>query len=353
MREFDKKTQTNKTFKRNILLVMASLLLLSFSLAGVTYAWFASEPDIISNNFEVGSVELSKPEKIEHNYYESINDDKQCQYVKWSFENTGTKSAYVRVLPKAEATGYETGSDTAWVGVEDGGSGDDGKYGFGNPPQAQYFKYRAGEYDKDDPLELKILSGRRYRKDGKAEIWDDGDKIFIKLETTRDGIEMTDVKYYAGLEEPDNHNQLGFSADPELETFSTDLIYSEQGGETKDFKDHNEEEINMAIKVDIDKLGEKDEEIEVNISFCPDYNTGLQWLEGSDEWWYYGSKDNGSTEKEPVEKGETVEVCFIYCVDEKYNQVEMDVSLEVEAVQSSHNAIHSLWPDNPWAPAPD
>ncbi len=301
------------------------LLLVSFSIGGATLAWFTFESDLIQNVFTAGTVQIDDWE------FTSESQDwepGQCNDLTWSFTNIGSKKSYVRVRPDVDvdmdyiydplyiAVHMEANNETAWIGIP--GNDPDFTTIPGGQNWNQYFQYEPGEYTEQDPLVLLILAGRNFNEVGYAEIWDDVVNLYIDY-YFYNGWHMYATHIYVDQEPPSNHSpgqfhfEYSFSPGVQEFSFETPIPISNGGPE-----EHN-----------------------VTWDLCPGQST--HWILGADGWWYYGTS-SGPTAVHPEE---TVTVCFAFCIPEGFNGT-IEAALEAEAVQSSHDAIDNVWPDNPW-----
>lgn len=332
--------------KRNLILSMAVLLLALSLIGGATTAWFNAGAELEPNVFTTGTVKIAIDEGEPSCTADGSFDimcwppppKPRCETVEWTIENIGSKRAYLRVRPKVEATDLpplyvavhlEVGGETAWVGVR--GINPPAKPFPGNPKWDQYFQYPLGQYTADAPgsrLELDILAGANYIPVGKAYLWDDGEKIYIRLETN--GYKMGKVHIYAGLQEPQSPapGQLGWQINVNgyNHLFSTDKVYTKQGGS----------------KISIASITG----IPVNVDVSVDGAYANYWRQKGG--WYYFGDGYGPCKVQP---GQKVTVKFKFCVTEGNPKVK--VYLEAEAVQVTHGAINYTWPNHYWYPLRD
>ncbi|UNC93469.1 hypothetical protein [Candidatus Contubernalis alkaliaceticus] len=315
------------------------LVLASFSVGGAALAWFTFEAGLIQNVFTAGTVQIDEWEITSQGQgWESG----ECNELAWSFTNTGSKRTYVRVKPDVEvdihyvydplyiAIKVNVNNETAWVGLD----------WINERPfitttknkthsWAQYFQYQPGQYTEQSPMVRGIWTSNnpltKFNKLGEVLIWDDGVNIYIQHQLY-EGSVMTDTYIYVGLEIPANlhpghftHNDYMFSFPPNVHS--------------------DEDPFTFSMPVPTSNGGP--EEINITWELCPHQSSS--WVLGADGWWYYGTV-SGPTE---VPSEGTVEVCFTFCVPQGFNGT-IDISLDAEAIQASHDAIHHVWLENPW-----
>lgn len=300
------------------------LLLATASIGGATMAWFIGESHGNTSAFTAGIVTISEPVIQNDQNWQSG----QCEPVQWSIFNYGSKKAYIRVLPTVQGASSEpiyiashvsAGSETAWVGEPEGPTIPSG------PNWNRYFIYHAGCYTEDNPYIQKILAGSNQIEIGSVEVWDDGEKLYMRYNlynTTTDEIHV-----YAGMNPPTHHapGQLGFSYyfSPGVSTFDfqKEYIFDKQGGNAE-----------VAIKeiLSVENAG-------LSWEICPEAEG--EWFEGNDGWWYYGVGE----ELTEIAPSEEVTVCFLLCIDENYDGA-VEFFVVAEAVQSSNNAVDNVWP---------
>ncbi len=331
------------------------VILVWSSLTGATFAWFTGYTKTVTNLFNLGTVSLSEPEVISSEQLEDTDEDKKCKQIVWEFENTGSKTSYVRVKPKAEATGVKYGTETAWVGVHE----DDENFNrFGTRNWAQYYELDLNQHDIKNKLDSRIWASSDFIDKGSASSWVYQDELFIDLAIEESGWYMNEVHVYAGLEEPeeDTPGHLGFDdddgefSDSNREfSFSTDQIFKDWEDRARDREKIGIEELTgdliyIVVHVGVQRMESEVVDIPVNIDVCPEKVD--KWIE-SDGWWYYGKASND--QPQTVNPGEKIEVCFRYCVDDDYEDINMNTSLKVEAVQWSNYAVDHVWVEHPWS----
>lgn len=301
----------------NITTSILILLLSMASLGGATVAWFLSEQSPTVNSFTAGTVVISTP----------IIEGSQewqpglCETVTWNIENTGTKSSYIRVRIIEEYDQTVT-SETAWaVGTRFGG-------GF-----AQYFEYKKGT-----PYEVILGAGVNLTPVGKVSVWDNGTNLYIKY-TTYDYVSLTETHLYAGLLPPTNSapGQLGWQETPVYpyeQLYIRDYVFDSQ---TKPIKTTSFSKVKRGTTIYI--------AAHATVSIhpvTPVWNPGAfshLWIEGIDGYYYYSV---------PVAAGETISISFEVCLPDNMSRIHYSFNLEADAVQSSNNAVHDIWPNNPY-----
>ena len=337
----------NRVKKMNINLASSLLIvvLMIASLGGATHAWFNASKTL-ENVFTAGTVIISDPIVVPSIATRCVPTEK-CQEITWEFENIGSKRAYVRVKPEARVEVYpniyiaihmEVNCETAWVGVRN--PGNDLPYKrFPTGNFSQYFEYPLGRYTVNDPLELLIVYGSTYVPIGFANIWEENNKLYIRLVITDKKYTTDTIHIYAGVEEPFNPapGKLGWTFErPYSDPFemNTAVIFDMQGG---------------TANVLISDLYASS--TTVNVELC-DLSIGKWYpingnLEENEIWWYYGDVSGPTI----VMPGDKVSVCFKFCVVTT-GDITLSASLEAEAVQMTNGAINVIWPNHPWGYLP-
>lgn len=316
----------------NIVTSILVLLLATASIGGATMAWFIGDAHSGTANFTAGTVTISDPAVEGGENWQPG----ECEIVKWNITNNGSKKAYLRVKPDIDVETFTliyiashvgirvpgSRDDTAWVGEPDGPTIPSG------PNWNRYFEYVLGLYNTENRYIQKIMAGSNHIEIGYAEVWDDGEKLYISYHLSSGTTDAINI--YAGLSIPTRHNPggLGFSYyfSPRVAAFDfeTEYIFFEQGGEPV---------------VSIYELANPEVS---GLQWDLAESSQGQWVEGDDGWWYYGTAA-GLTE---VASGETVTISFLFCLDENFDGT-ATLALLAEAVQSSHNAVDHIWPDRP------
>lgn len=108
----EKATLLNKMpIKRNIYFAIIIILLISFLIAGATYAYFIDTSAMFGNVFTAGTVDVDlDPENYDAHVIVELNG---CEEHRWQLKNVGTKSSYVRV--KVVKSEIEVYGETAWA----------------------------------------------------------------------------------------------------------------------------------------------------------------------------------------------------------------------------------------------
>jgi predicted ribosomally synthesized peptide with SipW-like signal peptide len=262
-----------------------------------------------------------------------------CKKVVWTFQNSGSKDAYVRVRPYADqnkiiyiAVHLAIGGETAFVGVN---RSSDQYLPLPGHQFGQYLAYPLGVYTAGSPLSLNIWAGNNFMNYGTAKIWDDGTDLFIEINANQERI-IKDLHIYAGLMPPTHSNPGHFgwnegNPNQSQYTFSTSTIYPYQPvpGQTKPQAD-----ILLSSLYNSHTIG-------VDITLCPDYE---EYWQEKDGWWYYGTSSGPIN---VVKNGGEVIVCFRYCYPSTSDDITL--RLEAQAVQSSHQAYQQVWSGmHPW-----
>lgn len=316
--------------KRHIATSVLLLLLAAFSIGGSTAAWFTAQSGTAENAFTAGTVRLSDPAVALGSPAWQAGESNT---ITWSFTNTGSKRAFVRVKPEVRVTHSVTvhlaikvtaGCHTAWV---EGTRIKPGDW------RGQYFQYTLGAHTAQQPLVKRILAGADQQQIGVVHVWDHDNVLYIKY-LLSGGNKMSETHLYAGLAEPthNKHSQFPFKATPaptQEFLFSTRFIYNRL--ETP------REQILIA--------GLAGTSMPVSWALCA--SDAPYWYPpaGADGWWYYGNA-GGPTELPP---GGTARICFEFSVAAGF-QGSIGFSLAAEAVQASHYAIDHVWPGHPWFP---
>jgi predicted ribosomally synthesized peptide with SipW-like signal peptide len=262
-----------------------------------------------------------------------------CKKVTWSFNNTGSKDAYVRVRPRVDSTQViyiavhlEFKKETAFVGV------DNNKLDLPGHNFGQYLAYPLGTYTESQPLELGIWAGNNLMNFGSAKIWDDGTELFLELQTSQSR-KIKDVHVYAGLEKPEHiggFGNMGYKIPSEDYPFSPSTIFNFRTSSIfSTFPPQDQALPDVLLNSLYGGL------VNADISICPESE---EYWQEKDGWWYYGS---ASAPTNVIKNGGEVTVCFRYCY--LHSSEELTFHLEAQAVQSSHGAYTVIWKDvHPW-----
>lgn len=323
--------------KVRIMVCIFVLMVLIFSVVGSTAAWFTMESRTMENVFTAGTVKISKPKVVT-----GCNEWKpgKCNTIKLKVQNTGSKRSYIRVKPKVDIEYKKTYEDfTAWIkGIRiNCGSW------FG-----QYIEYKKGSYKAQNPRKADLVAGAKEKVVGHAYIWDDGSKLYIKLDMKDDNF-INEYHIYAGKTDP-THSIPGqypfkdeFSSPADEVNFSTSYVYDRlaKPWQMIDFKGlGNNEKVYIGVHIAGDTVSNsEDNYVEWGLAQVSE----PYWVKGDDGWWYYGT-DQGPIIVQP---GEYIYISFTFCLSKKFKGT-IDFSLEAEAVQTTHGAIDYIWPDNPW-----
>lgn len=300
-----------------IVLVVAMMAAL---VGGATMAWFTHQAEGGKAIFTAGTVEVSAGNAVITGTGSHDNwNPGDCNQVKWVIKNTGSKTSYIRVrLDK----GWENGDvqcqiETAWSeGTRFGGG------------WAQYFYTQKGQQKS-----VRFLAGQHHEA-GTITVWNDEEFIFVRFDTIN-GWEMQKTHLYVGSNPPTRHapGQLG-RKNENLDDPTTDLYKIPIGEVTGDT-------IYVAAHADVTRCVGDLSDCNVRWELCEDSQG--KWILGKDGYYYYF---------EPVAAGQEIKICFNVCLDgektdNKFQGKRFIANIIVDSVQSSHGAIHEVWPSNP------
>lgn len=320
--------------KRNVLIVLFIITILGFIIAGASLAYFIDNDENSDPKFVLGTVAIDiSPGNEEENVLGPLAASKTG---KWIIKNIGSKAVKLRARVSTEWEAdqgdkvcNEEGS--AWAVHESiidkkQEDGDSPRFGQGNN-QGRYNIYTASSgYSEEDPFKLKLGVDENYTKVGTVSVWDDGNKIYIKIETIGNRI-MPETHLYLGTEKPTNSapGQLGYKSSPNGNEYMYQLPLPSTN-----------EEIYIAVHAEVWKCtsaGGTTGTVEP-----PDYEFKVlteSWVgpKGEEDWYYYCSD---------VKSGEEIEFELQIEIGDAW-EGNLELSLEAEAVQASNNAIEAEW----------
>jgi len=293
--------------------------LLATLIGGATMAWFTNWNDGGTATFTAGTVNVSAGEAVIGGAGNWKNwNPGDCNEVKWSFTNSGSKSIYIRsIINKSwEGTGNGGTSETAWGrGIRFGGG------------WAMYFVALKNE----EETIVELLAGQHHNA-GQVKVWKDEINLYVEYSTTN-GWNMTETHLYVSNTIPIHHapGQMPYSHE-NLQNVVRDIY-------TIPLSNLTHETIYVAAHAVVENGGNLSDD-NVIWTLCPDYETNWKLKNG---YWYYLN---------PIPAGETVDICFKVCLSgnltgNQYQGAKYLFETKVEAVQSSNNAIRDLWPNNP------
>ncbi len=291
---------------------MGLLLLVAFSMAGATHAWFIAQPVEGNSIFEAGTVFISEPVLQSRNSY--------TEPVCWEFTNVGSKKSYVRV--RLEGSGVR--GESAWS---------DGVTGF----QISYFIFTRGTIETNEITVGFIQNPVRRFKIGEITTWNDDSNLYIKLNTSVSGGLMQYSKYHTTLSpnvkghdgwaqeyaHAENERYIYIYAIPLENVTFGDISFGSQTYSNSTY---------IAVHSVFDRPTESSTG-ELFWNLAGDSVNQWQWIDKQANeaygWFYY--KDN-------IVSGQTIRVCFEADAAEY-----VDVKLIAEAVQASHEAVFEMW----------
>jgi len=309
--------------KARFLVSVINLFLALALVSGAAWAWF-SQSIVMASPFTAGTVQITEPELL------STGQGNNCIDLGWLLQSTGSKRSYIRVRPTLE--GGQTGDESAWLQ----GIPIDGDWWFG-----QYLEYSKGSCTENAPLQADFVQGPNLNVLGRADIWDDGDTLYVKYQMNN-GVTFNETHFYAGLAIPTITTPglypLG-DEDLAATEYTVELTEIFRACEKNSPQDVSFSTLNngcpIYIAVHIGESGYTQGQLSLEFS--------SDWVLGSDGWWYYGNSQGPIT----VAPGGAVAVNFSVCTTSgSFGQ--LMVQLEAEAVQTTHGAIDALWPGNPW-----
>jgi hypothetical protein len=322
-------------------LIIISLVTLLI-VAGTTMAWFTDDYTIPSAaEMVVGTLDFEItdacviPEDGEEG--EGGGDSQtiewnagECKELSWTFENTGTKTAFFRARPEGTFKQYTGKDDSAWGEGPPFNEGQQGNW-------AMYFEY--------DGLEktVRLMAGQNIDA-GTVRVWQEGGKLYVEIQT-KDGWKMIDSHVHLAENVDDfpiagngNGNGNG-NQNPIPGKF--------------DYKKYHYLAESYTYEIDLPEFspaliavhsclvqGTETTEGTINWSLPDDspWEEGVDSEGGFDGWYYYC---------QPVRSGEEITLVLRGCLDEDAADGSYEVKLKAESVQTSHGAAGEEWPGWP------
>ncbi|MGI5876167.1 MAG: hypothetical protein ACOX6X_05035, partial [Dethiobacteria bacterium] len=250
----------------------------------------------------------------------------ECRELSWTFENTGTKTAFFRARPEGIFTGYTyTKKESAW------GEG----YDFPGGNWAMYFKHNKGSV-----TETRLLAGQHHDA-GKVRVWEESGKLKVRYETNANWM-LTETKM-AVADKMENFPKKGKNPPPGQ--FPNKSKHNPVRSYTHEIKPiPGYDPIYIAAHADLvgaETEGNVTDDYDKITWSLPD---GSPWKEGVDSkgkhdgWFYYC---------QPVKSGETITLVLRGCLDEDAADGSYEVKLKAESVQTTHGAAEEIWPNWP------
>lgn len=312
------------------------IFIMSLLVGGAAAAYFTDDVELTSPvECVMGTVEIDVKEKSDGGTIEF--QELGIGEAKWEIANVGTKKVYIRAKLNSKLDGkdgdgveddpsaWAVGYDVIHKRQEDESSP---RFGGGN---ARYNIYTLG-YTEDDPLELKLGADDIYYEAGTVQVWDDGQKLYVEARTN-DRHHLQEAHLYVGSRKPKHHapGRLGYRPEiinDHLAECEVDLP-----------KDIEQDKVYVALHAELLKLasgsgGDSDGQ-KPEVYIYPVKG----WTKGDDGYYYYDKI---------VKSGESVvfKVRFKVEVEGDWSG-KYELWIDVDAVQASHDAKDSKWPDNP------
>lgn len=317
--------------KSGTVLSLMIIAIMSALVSGATLAWFSAEIPLPGTTFTAGTVDII----VSDEYVDGSNDSwisGECVTVDWTISNTGSKAAYLRARVWDEWSYYEAPGQTLYIAAHAEITGSETAWGLGERfggGFAMYFEYINGSGTPQSPVTVPFVFGANNTPAGTVSVWNHNNKLYVRLQTDPPRV-LYETQLYVGLEPPTNSapGQLGFSNNGNGQnqvTYELDYVFNDQS--------HPISQRQTTLVSDLSTGGSMPDPIVTWTLISPG------WLY-KDGYWYYCST--------PVPSGGQVSLLFQVCLEESVPEGRTySFHLEVDAVQSSHNAINYVWPNHP------
>ena len=324
--------------RAKLLISLTIIILMSGLVAGATTAWFVSNVTLNNITFTAGTVQVSSSDISIEDSSDYCEDDSTCRMVIWDITNRGSKAVYLRAKYEGYGTEGECHEESAWAGAVDVEDKDHVEE-FTGANWAMYFEAVVGENKEVD-----FVAGQHIDV-GNVYVSTDieNDELVIKVETEGGwameelhAAVVDDEEIFTEQMENPAPGQFPFKADDLGDvteyTFNLPLSgkYSRGSLKGQTYNWTVGEPIFIAVQGKVNRCIPGGDPVDVHWQLCDDSD----WVEGSDGWWYYCQT--------PVQPEDSVQLCFI--VKNLFDQYSAE--LELEAIQSSNNAINVEWPGN-------
>lgn len=315
--------------KKNILIGILTISILILMVAGASLAYFTDKDDNPKTKYVLGTVNIETAPSAEEVY--DLNSSFVCKEAKWTITNTGTKVAKLRarVITIWEDDGDEDrelgNEETAWAvdkSINNKWQKSDicPRFGKGDN-QARYNIYN-GEL-----LTLKLGAGENYIDVGSVKIWDDGEYIYIDI-NTKGNWKLSETHLYVGTTVPQKSapGQLGNECTPNSKSYTYQLLLPEGNN------------IYISLHAVVKRENKKGGPSNTQSVAEPEYSIEVisdGWTkEPDDDGWYYYEDSVSPQEEIPFH----VKVCL-----KEYWEGSLEIAIEAEAVQASNNAPEYEW----------
>ena len=327
--------------RAKLLISLTIIILMSGLVAGATTAWFVSNVTLNNITFTAGTVQVSSSDISIDESSEYCSDDPACRKVIWDITNTGSKAVFLRAKHEGYGTEGECHEESAWAGAVDVDEKDHVEE-FTGANWAMYFEAVVGE-DK----EVDFVAGQHHDI-GNVSVSTgiyEGEEVLMITVKTEGGWTMEEL-HAAVVDDKDIFEKEDQKSAPGQFPFKVDGLgdvteytfnlplsgtYPRGSLEGQTYNWTVGEPIFIAVQGKVNRCIPGGDPADVEWELCDDSD----WVEGSDGWWYYC--------EEPLQPEETIRLCFI--VRNLFDQYSAE--LELEAIQSSNNAISVEWPGNP------
>ena len=346
--------------KKNYLKTILMIIVVIAMLGGTTYAWFTTSTTVPDNEFTAGTVKITSDRAvgvgkiITSNWNPGDTNDVNLQVV-----NAGTKSIYVRAKINAQwmpnvlrtlviYTGKTVQLLTVeWNSLSKDSTGVDGAIVTGRFT-ASYpgsFSYMNGTFSN--------LSNQTYLLNNTSyKIWCVDKNEVIQTNTSYN------VQVFDPMCNPDWYNDVNAKTTWESIpwgkiTYIINAGYLSHGYTSTEIQDaiwHYTNGISVSGKaLEIVNDTEANWELPVN---NVEFSIGEGWKKGTDGYYYYMNAIPGTYSNTPL-AGRTiwfnnkVKLNGLITGNEYQGKV-FTMNVAFEAVQSSHDAVHEVWPDSPY-----
>ncbi|MBS4022817.1 MAG: SipW-dependent-type signal peptide-containing protein [Dethiobacter sp.] len=317
--------------KSGTVLSLMIIALMSALVSGATLAWFSAEVPLPGTTFTAGTVDII----VSDAYVDGSIDNwttGECITVDWTISNTGSKAVYLRAKVQDQWSPYESDGQTLYIAAHAAITGNETAWGLGTRfggGFAMYFEYINGSGTPQSPVTVPFVYGSTYEPAGLVSVWNNNDKLYVKIQTDPPRV-LYDTQLYVGLTPPTKHSpgQLGFYIDGNQQnqvTYELDYVFNAQTSPISKRE--------TTLVTDLSAGGPMPDPV---VTWTP-ISPGWQYKNG---YWYYCN--------ESVPAGGSITLTFQICLEGTVPEGrEYSFHLEVDAVQSSHNAISVVWPGHP------
>ena len=330
---------------KRALLTMLALTLWLAMVSGATISYFTAQYEVDPIPFTTGTVKVHADALsvggMSSDWAPGLDN---ALDIAWAFENTGTKTAFLRAKIDTKWTITQEGtvtSPTAWAGLMDApeGSADYAKpyqHG-GNSPR--YFKVTS---QTPLPKSIVLAAGADQDEVGEATLSKDGTNLYIQLNL--------DPEWNLRIEDGDYQAHLHISDELDFPNGNgrmncNDTFVPSSNRFVVPLASVNFDPMYIAIHLGITKTTSS-----ATVELSGDTNTiwtlvGPNWTLGADGWWYHCGI---------VQPGEVVPLSFQVTLtslnlddDMTLRGAEYTADLTVEAIQTTNGSAADQWPLRP------